>query len=74
MENIILFILQDDLQKGKLDFLIFLYLDILHDLSIVGEVAERLKAAVLKTVEGKPSQGSNPCFSAIYVSGKVLNF
>ena len=30
-----------------------------------GEVAEWSKAAVLKTVEGKPSQGSNPCFSAI---------
>lgn len=30
----------------------------------VGEVAERFKAAVLKTVEGyPPSQGSNPCFS-----------
>lgn len=30
-----------------------------------GEVAERLKAAVLKTVEGyPPSQGSNPCLSA----------
>jgi hypothetical protein len=31
----------------------------------LGEVAERPKAAVLKTVEGKPSQGSNPCLSAI---------
>ncbi len=30
----------------------------------VGEVAERSKAAVLKTVEGQPSQGSNPCLSA----------
>ncbi len=29
------------------------------------EVAERPKAAVLKTVEGKPSQSSNPCLSAI---------
>jgi hypothetical protein len=30
-----------------------------------GEVAERSKAAVLKTVEGcPPSQGSNPCLSA----------
>ena len=33
----------------------------------IGEVAERLKAAVLKTVEGyPPSQGSNPCLSAIF--------
>ena len=32
---------------------------------LYGEVAERPKAAVLKTVEGKPSQGSNPCLSAI---------
>ena len=31
----------------------------------LGEMAERLKAAVLKTVEGQsPSQGSNPCLSA----------
>ena len=30
----------------------------------VGEVAERSIAAVLKTVEGQPSQGSNPCLSA----------
>ncbi len=29
-----------------------------------GEVAERSNAAVLKTVEGQPSQGSNPCLSA----------
>jgi hypothetical protein len=30
-----------------------------------GEVAERLKAAVLKTVKGfTPFQGSNPCLSA----------
>ena len=29
-----------------------------------GEMAERSIAAVLKTVEGKPSQGSNPCLSA----------
>jgi hypothetical protein len=28
-------------------------------------VAEWSKAAVLKTVEGQPSQGSNPCLSAI---------
>ena len=32
--------------------------------SLSGEVAERPKAAVLKTVEGQPSQGSNPCLSA----------
>ena len=31
----------------------------------MGEVAERSKAAVLKTVELKGSQGSNPCLSAI---------
>ncbi len=31
----------------------------------IGEVAEWSKAAVLKTVEGQPSQGSNPCLSAI---------
>ena len=30
----------------------------------VGEMAERSNAAVLKTVEGQPSQGSNPCLSA----------
>ncbi len=30
-----------------------------------GEVAEWSKAAVLKTVEGQPSVGSNPTFSAI---------
>ena len=29
-----------------------------------GEVAEWSNAAVLKTVEGQPSQGSNPCLSA----------
>lgn len=31
----------------------------------MGEVAERSKAAVLKTVELKGSQGSNPCLSAV---------
>ena len=31
----------------------------------MGEVAERFKAAVLKTVEGQPSGGSNPSLSAI---------
>ena len=30
-----------------------------------GEVAERLKALVLKTSEGRPSVGSNPTLSAI---------
>ncbi len=29
-----------------------------------GEMAEWSIAAVLKTVEGQPSQGSNPCLSA----------
>jgi hypothetical protein len=32
-----------------------------------GEVAEWSKAAVLKTVEGQPSVGSNPTLSAISV-------
>ena len=32
--------------------------------AIYGEVAERFKAAVLKTVEGRPSGGSNPSLSA----------
>tara|TARA_Y100000768_G_scaffold382534_1_gene363068 strand:- start:983 stop:1858 length:876 start_codon:yes stop_codon:yes gene_type:complete len=36
------------------------------DFSLTGEVAEWSKAAVLKTVEGQPSQGSNPCLSAIF--------
>lgn len=32
-----------------------------------GEMAERLKAAVLKTVKGRPPfQGSNPCLSVVY--------
>jgi hypothetical protein len=31
----------------------------------VGEVAERLNAAVLKTVKGQPFQSSNLCLSAI---------
>jgi hypothetical protein len=31
-----------------------------------GEVAEWSIAAVLKTVEGQPSQGSNPCLSASF--------
>ncbi len=33
---------------------------------LCGEVAERSKAAVLKTVEAQASQGSNPCLSAIF--------
>ena len=33
-----------------------------------GEVAERFKAAVLKTVEGQPSGGSNPSLSANFSS------
>ena len=32
----------------------------------VGEVAERSKAAVLKTVVGQPTGGSNPSLSAKY--------
>ena len=35
------------------------------DTSSLGEVAEWSKAAVLKTVEPRGSQGSNPCLSAI---------
>lgn len=35
--------------------------------SAVGEMAERSNAAVLKTVEGQPSQGSNPCLSAKFL-------
>ena len=35
---------------------------------VFGEVAEWSIAAVLKTVEGNTSRGSNPCLSA----GKVL--
>ena len=34
----------------------------------LGEVAEWSKAAVLKTVEPKGSQGSNPCLSAININ------
>jgi two-component system invasion response regulator UvrY len=38
-----------------------------------GEMAERLKAAVLKTVEGSsPSQGSNPCLSATCDIWRIL--
>ena len=33
-----------------------------------GELAERSKAAVLKTVEGQPSGGSNPSLSAIFLN------
>ncbi len=40
---------------------------------ITGEVAERPKAAVLKTVEGKPSQGSNPCLSAITIIKELVS-
>ena len=32
----------------------------------IGEVAERFKAAVLKTVDSKGSGGSNPSLSAIF--------
>ncbi len=35
----------------------------------IGSVAERLKAPVLKTGEGKPSQSSNLCASAILKKG-----
>ncbi len=34
---------------------------------VIGELAEWSKAAVLKTVEGQPSGGSNPSLSAIAV-------
>ena len=36
-----------------------------------GSVAERLKAPVLKTGEGRPSQSSNLCASAIYFYGRI---
>ena len=36
----------------------------LHTEASNGEMAERPKAAVLKTVEGQPSLGSNPSLSA----------
>ena len=35
-----------------------------HSLKSFGEVAEWSIAAVLKTVEGNTSRGSNPCLSA----------
>ena len=34
-------------------------------------MAEWSKAAVLKTVEGQPSQGSNPCLSAINMAARM---
>ena len=34
----------------------------------IGEVAERFKAAVLKTVDPQGSGGSNPSLSAIFFS------
>ncbi len=40
-----------------------------------GEVAERFKAAVLKTVEGQPSGGSNPSLSASHIKrGRMTPF
>jgi hypothetical protein len=41
--------------------------DVFGNLEDAGEVAERFKAAVLKTVEGQPSGGSNPSLSAISI-------
>ena len=46
-------------------------------LTVSGEMAEWSKAAVLKTVDGKPSGGSNPSLSAnskdnIHNIGKLL--
>ena len=38
-----------------------------------GEVAEWSIAAVLKTVEGQPSQGSNPCLSANKIYPKLIS-
>ncbi len=38
-----------------------------------GEMAEWSIAAVLKTVEGQPSQGSNPCLSA-RISYRIIIF
>ena len=42
--------------------------NVLVDSRLFGEVAERFKAAVLKTVEGQPSGGSNPSLSAIFLT------
>ena len=39
-----------------------------------GEVAERSKAAVLKTVKGQPFQSSNLCLSAIFARSVLLRF
>ncbi len=36
-----------------------------------GEMAERSNAAVLKTVEGNTSGGSNPSLSARYISKSI---
>ncbi len=36
-----------------------------------GGVAERLKAAVLKTADGQPSESSNLSSSAIFISNQV---
>ena len=38
----------------------------------IGEVAEWSIAAVLKTVEGNTSRGSNPCLSAINLGNQGL--
>ena len=35
-----------------------------------GEMAERSKAIVLKTIVGQPTQGSNPCLSAMICTPK----
>ena len=37
-----------------------------------GEMAEWLKATVLKTVVSQDTQGSNPCFSAIFFVLKLI--
>ena len=39
-----------------------------------GEMAERSNAAVLKTVEGHTSGGSNPSFSATFVKARNQRF
>jgi hypothetical protein len=39
----------------------------------VGEVAEWSKAAVLKTVDGQPSGGSNPSLSANHCRGSRIS-
>ena len=45
---------------------LYLCTRIKNSILFTGEMAERSNAAVLKTVEGNTSGGSNPSFSAIH--------